>query len=268
MTRRILFLLTVFLTVPFLSCSREPDVITNSIGMKLKRIPPGEFMMGSGESLEAVAKEFSAINSKVPHFFAYPQHRVRITTPYYLGVYEVTQAEYQKVMGDDPSESKGTAKPVEMVSWQDAEEFCKKLSAKEGRTYRLPTEAEWEYACRAGTTTRYSFGDDWASLGEHAWYEDNSDAKTHPVGQKKSNAWGLHDMHGNGCEWCQDWHTEYYRDDSPAVDDPTGEEGGSERVVWGGSWFQPAWVYPSAARLSFYPDDTIGFRVAADASGR
>jgi len=162
-----------------------PVEITNSIGMKLKLIPPGEFLMGSSKN------------------------EVRITDPFYLGMYEVTQAEYEKVMGKNPSwfpmrggdathvSGEDTSRhPVENVSWNDAVEFCKRLSGEEGKTYRLPTEAEWEYACRAGTTTLYCSGDDAASLGEYAWYGDNSDGKTHPVGEKKPNAWGLHDMHG------------------------------------------------------------------------
>ena len=180
----------------------QPVEITNSIGMKLKLIPAGEFMMGSQE--------------------VGPQHKVRITKPFYLGVYEVTQAEYEEVMGKNPSWfSKGgggaeevpgedtSGYPVEQVSWEDAVEFCKKLSAKEGKTYRLPTEAEWEYACRAGTTTRFSFGNDGESLAGYAWYSDNSDVKTHSVGEKKPNAWRLHDMHGNVWEWCADWHGLY-----------------------------------------------------------
>jgi formylglycine-generating enzyme required for sulfatase activity len=153
-----------------------PVEITNSIGMRLKLMPAGEFMMGTPESDNPTMSHES------------PQHKVRITKPFYLGVYEVTQAEYARVMGENPSRFKDASNPVEQVSWDDATEFCRKLSAKEGKTYRLPTEAEWEYACRAGTTTRYSFGDDWARLGEYAWYGANSRQETHPVGEKKPNA--------------------------------------------------------------------------------
>lgn len=177
----------------------EAKVITNSIGMTLVEIPAEEFMMGSPDSASGAVSHEK------------PQHRVRITKPFYLGVYEVTQGQYEKVMGKNPSHFKmsGPDAPVEVVSWDDAQEFCRKLAElaeeKEARRrYQLPTEAEWEYACRAGTTTLYSFGDDQASLGEYAWYADNSDGKTHPVGEKKPNAWGLYDMHGNVQEWCYD----------------------------------------------------------------
>ncbi len=223
-----------------------PVEITNSIGMKMMLIPPGEFMMGSR--------------------YSGPQHKVRITKPFYLGVCEVTQAEYAKVMRENLSKFKAAANPVDQVSWDDAVEFCKKLSAKEGKTYRLPTETEWEYACRAGTTTRFSFGDDLASLGDYAWYRDNSDQKTHPVGAKKPNAWGLHDMHGNMREWCAGW---YYYAVSP-TDDPPGPETGTNRVLRGGSWRYSALICRAADRHGFMPGarfDDLGFRVAADLSG-
>ena len=159
-------------------------------GMEFVLIPAGKFMMGSdsGES-----------NGK-------PVHEVRISKAFYLGKHEVTQGQWQKVMGNNPSIFKGDAiLPVENVSWEDVQEFIHKLNAKEGDTkYRLPTEAEWEYAARARTATIYSFGNDERQLGEYAWYFPNSGNKTHPVGQKKPNAWGLHDMHGNVWEWVQD----------------------------------------------------------------
>jgi len=218
----------------------SPVQITNSIGMKLVLIPPGEFMRRGMQQLSDRAS-----------YLKKPQRKVRITKPFYLGVYEVTQAEYEKVMGENPSDfakggrcadrvsGKDTSRnPVEMVSWYDAVEFCKRLSAKEGETYRLPTEAEWEYACRAGTTTLYSFGDDKASLGEYAWYDAGipySHQKTHPVGEKKPNAWGLHDMHGNVMEWCQDWFAKDYYAVSP-TDDPPGPATGRFRVGRGGSF--------------------------------
>ena len=188
---------------------------------------------------------------------------MRITRPFYLGVYEVTQEEYETVMGRNPScfSAKGGGKdrvagqdtrrhPVESVSWNDAIAFCNKLSEREGLRpyyrsgageqsggdgYRLPTEAEWEYACRAGSTTRYSFGDDAASLGEFAWYDGNSGSKTHPVGQKRPNAFGLYDMHGNVWEWCWDGYEERYYANSPA-DDPLGPSQAAGRVIRGGGW--------------------------------
>ncbi len=233
--------------------------ITNSIGMKLTLIPAGEFMMGSPDSA------LDASSAK-------PQHRVRITKPFYLGATEVTQGQYEKVMGSNPSRFKesGPDAPVEQVSLEDAQEFCRKLSElaeekKAGRRYRLPTEAQWEYACRAGNAEKYCYGDDESRLGDYAWYSKNSDGKTHQVGQKKANAWGLYDMHGNVWEWCEDWYDGMYYADFP-TDDPTGPPGGSYRVHRGGGWNYFAWVCRSAARSNYgspgYRDPDLGFRVA------
>ena len=167
-------------------------------------------------------------------------------------------------MGKNPSHFKesGPDAPVEMVSWDDAQEFCRKLSelAEEkeaGRRYRLPTEAEWEYACRAGSAEKYCYGDDESRLGDYAWYRKNSDGKTHQVGQKKPNAWGLYDMHGNVWEWCADWYDREYYANSP-TDDPTGPSEGSFRVFRGGGPLWGAGVCRSACR----PDSRAapGFR--------
>jgi formylglycine-generating enzyme required for sulfatase activity/Flp pilus assembly protein TadD len=246
-----------------------PMEITNSIGMKLALIPAGKFLMGSRESPKALAKEF---DTKAKYFEKErPPHRVRITKPFYLGVYEVTQEQYKKVMGENPSVRKqsGSDAPVESVFWDDAQEFCWKLSelAEEkeaGRRYRLPTEAEWEYACRAGSAEKYCYADDRSRLGDYAWYYGNSDRKTHQVGQKKPNAWGLYDMHGNVWEWCADWYDSYAN--SP-MDDPAGPATGLSRVYRGGGWYDPAWLCRSAYRYFLSPDyraDFIGFRVALD----
>ena len=151
------------------------------------------------------------------------------------------------------------------VSWNDAQEFIKRLNAREGHgRYRLPTEAEWEYAARAGTTTAYSFGDDVGQLGKYAWHgEDFSSGGTHPIGQKEPNTWGFHDMHGNVWEWVQDWYAD--RHDGSATTDPTGPRTGAHRVVKGGSWHQTSTSWRSAYRKPYEPDYrgiSIGFRVA------
>jgi formylglycine-generating enzyme required for sulfatase activity len=166
----------------------------NSIGIDFVLIAAGEFLMGS-ESGDSDEK---------------PVHRVRISKNFYLGKYEVTQAQWHAVMGDNPSRFKGDTLPVEQVSWEDAQKFIERLNAQEGGTkYRLPTEVEWEYAARAGTTTAYSFGDNPRPLGEYAWFSENFGNTTHPVGQKQPNPWGLYDMHGNVWEWVQDWYGPY-----------------------------------------------------------
>jgi formylglycine-generating enzyme required for sulfatase activity len=221
--------------------------IVNSIGMEFKPIPAGTFMMGDANSTL----------SKQPH-------QVTLTQAFELGVYEVTQEQYEAVMGTNPSEFKGPQNPVEQVNWDDAVEFCRKLSAlpaekAAGYVYRLPTEAEWEYACRGGTTTEYSFGDSDSELGDYAWYDKNSGDKTHPVGGKKPNAWGMYDMHGNVFEWCQDWSDAYPSD---AVTDPTGAASGGSRVCRGGSWYNPSFPCRSASIWNITPAErSRGFRV-------
>ncbi len=214
--------------VPF---KKVPEELVNSIGMKLRLIQPGSFMMGSEDSDEK------------------PVHKVTLTKGFYMGVYEVTQEEWEKVMGSTPSHFKGPKKPVDTVSWDDAQEFIRKLSEKEKVTYRLPTEAEWEYACRAGTTTEFYWGDDVgvAEIGRYAWWAGNEDWResgSKPVGQKKPNVWGLYDMSGNVWEWCEDWYGNY---SSASQTDPTGAAGGSDRVVRGGGWG----YYASGCRSAF-----------------
>ena len=225
----------------------EPDLIANSIDMKLKLIQPGTFTMGC-ESHEACDDEK-------------PAHQVTLTRPFYLGVYPVTQAEYERVTGSTPSHFKGPKRPVETISWKHAQELCRKLSERERAEYRLPTEAEWEYACRAGSTTEYCFGDEERRLGDYAWFRNNSGRETHDVGQKAPNAWGLHDMHGNVWEWCQDWKASYPAD---AQTDPTGPASGAARVLRGGTWYTLARRCRSAYRDSAAPDQRnrdVGCRV-------
>jgi formylglycine-generating enzyme required for sulfatase activity len=199
-----------------------------------------------------------------------PIHTVTITKGYFMGIYEVTQEQYQKVMGTNPSAFKGSNLPVENVSWNDAVEFCKEVSEKEGKTYRLPTEAEWEYACRAGTTTKFSFGNSESQLGYYAWYKQNSGDKTHPVGEKKPNAWGLYDMQGNVWEWCLDWYAKNWYSKGPA-ENPLNERYGDKwgRVLRGGGWdASPAYFCSVSLRLNYcYPSvriENVGFRVVLD----
>jgi formylglycine-generating enzyme required for sulfatase activity len=215
--------------------------VVNSIGMRFVPIPAGTFTMGDADNG--------------------PTHKVTLTQAFELGQYEVTQEQYEKVMGKNPSHFKGKQNPVEKVSWDEAVEFCRKLSElpaekKAGYVYRLPTEAEWEYACRAGTKTKYSCGDSESELGDYAWSVKNSGRTTHPVGQKKPNAWGLYDMHGNVWELCQDWYGKY---PSGSTTDPTGAASGSDRVLRGGSWFRSSDYCRSAFRIRFTPDYRFSF---------
>lgn len=224
------------------------------VSMQLVLIQPGKFMMGSA------AEEMGSYPDESP------QHAVTISRPFYIGVYEVTQEQYQAVMGENPSAFQGKSNPVEQVSWEDATEFCRKLSQKTGHAVRLPTEAQWEYACRAGTNTRFYYGDDpdYADLADHAWYARNSH-QTHPVGQKSPNPWGLYDMIGNVWEWCSDWYAKTY----PAGDavDPTGPASGTDRVLRGGCWGIAKQGCRCARRARFQSNtrlDVCGFRVAVD----
>ena len=243
------------------------DPIENSIGMVLVPIPAGEFMMGSRVSAVELAKRF---DTSADYFEDQPpRHPVTLTKPFYLGATEVTQGQWKAVMGTTPWKGDDRVKagddyPATDVSWEDAVEFCRKLSEIEGVEYRLPTEAEWEYACRAGTTTLYSFGDDESQLGEYAWYSENADDRTHIVGQKKPNPCGLYDMHGNVCEWCQDCHGEYPSYD---VTDPVESDTYlfPERVLRGGSILDDAPSLRSADRGLDLGDDYrsfVGFRAA------
>jgi eukaryotic-like serine/threonine-protein kinase len=225
-----------------------PIETTNSIDMKFVLIPPGEFEMGSTrEEIESVTN--AARDKKLPDWYLgmlsseAPRHRVRITRPFYLGKCEVTQLQYQQVTGRNPSINVGGDLAVDMVLWKDADEFCRKLSEltdekAASRRYRLPTEAEWEYACRAGTTTEYYFGDA-TKLGEYEWCAENAGGGMHPVGQKKPNPFGLLDMAGNALEWCADWYRPDHYVQSELVD-PSGPRSGYQsspmHVARGGVW--------------------------------
>ncbi len=241
-------------------CTKTPKTVTNSIGMKLIKIPAGTFMMGSpvGEKGHE-ADEKSAV--------------VTLTHPFWLSMTVVTQEQWKKVMHTEPWGEEVPADvdcPATCVSWDDALDFCENLTAlelragklKANRGYRLPTEAEWEYACRAGTTTAYSFGDDESKLGEYAWFDDNTGSEQYArkVGMKKPNPWGFHDMHGNVLEWCWDWSGEKLSGGT----NPVGPEGEFHRVSRGGSWRSYPDDCRSAYRFSRDPlcrNDYLGFRV-------
>ncbi len=292
---------------------RDARKITNSIGMKLVLIPAGEFMMGSSaEEIKAWNDWFKQQDVKTDIDDEGPQHRVRITRPFYLGTYHVTRGQFRQFAGDSgyhtdaEKDGKGAVgyngekfeqkpeytwrntgfeqtdeHPVVNVSWNDAVAFCEWLSRKEGKTYRLPTEAEWEYACRAGTTTRYWCGDDQEKLAEVANVADatlkakipnakftisasDGYAFTSPVGSFRPNPFGLYDMHGNAWEWCADWYGKDYYAASP-TDDPNGPSSGALRVLRGGSWYDWPSVVRSALRSGGAPGDRnyfTGFRVS------
>jgi len=221
-----------------------------NVTMKLVLIPAGKFLMGSPLTEKRRKVE------EVPH-------DVSVTGPFYLAVTEVTQGQYASIMGKNPAKHKGPQYPVEQVSWTDAVQFCKKLSARTGKAARLPTEAEWEYACRAGAKGRFCFGDDAKLLGDYAWYAANSSGSTQAVGQRKPNAWGLYDMHGNVSEWCSDWYAAPYSGKKEI--DPRGPASGSGRILRGGTWKNSDRLCRSAFRYrghaQRYRTDCAGFRV-------
>jgi formylglycine-generating enzyme required for sulfatase activity len=241
-------------------------------GIEFVWCPPGTFWMGSREDevFETTLDETA--------------HQVTLTRGFWIGKYPVTQRQWLRVMGGNPSEflSAGLEAPVDSVSWEDADLFCDACRILEEVQFRLPTEAEWEYACRAGSTGTWCFGDDEAELGEYAWFGENSDDRTHPVGRKKPNAWGIHDMHGNTWEWCADWYNPYPKG---AVTDPSGGEpvhrnnygggliaemygSGPIKVYRGGFFGSKAENCRSAARLrgSYSYFGCEGFRVAVSST--
>ncbi len=223
--------------------------------MKFCWCPPGEFTMGSPKS--EPGRQSSERRIDVKH-----------TRGFWMGKYEVTQEEWQRVMNSNPSSYRGKNLPVEQVSWPDANEFCDNLNKlartagelPKGWEYRLPTEAQWEYACRAGSTTPYSFGNDPKQLGDYAWYRENSGMKTHPIGKKKPNNWGLHDMHGNVFEWCMDSFQEF----PPGGDDPVVLKEAGVRIFRGSSYGAIPRFCRTAVRSRFTPDSRapyLGIRV-------
>jgi len=233
-------------------CEEPAKELTVELGggvkMDLVLIPAGEFMMGDQLGLGLI-------------------HKVNITKPFYLGKYEVTQEQWKAVMDTDPSYYKGPKNPVEQVSWEDCQAFLQKLNDKHGSSggkFTLPTEAQWEYACRAKGTGTHFFGNESGKLSQHGWLVGNSARQTHPVGEKKPNAFGLYDVYGNVWEWCSDWFAgDYYT--TSATDDPTGPTSGSLRVVRGGGWNSFADACRSANRFYFAPTHrgrAVGLRVS------
>ncbi len=210
-------------------------------------IEPGEFLMGSNSGDD---------DEK-------PVHRVRLSKPFEMGKYEVTQAQWEAVMGTNPSQFKGADRPVERVSWYSAQAFISKLNGLgDGYCYRLPTEAEWEYAARAGSTAEPP------NLDAVAWCGENYGGQTHPVGQKQANAWGLRDMLGNVWEWCADWYDPHHYRSSPS-EDPSGPASGSHRVLRGGSWLSRARGVRWTVRDLGVPDGRVpdlGLRVVRERS--
>jgi formylglycine-generating enzyme required for sulfatase activity len=237
--------------------------ISNSLGMEFILTPAGEFDMGS-PSREKRRKLWES-----------PVHRVTIEKPFYLGRYPVTQEQWQKVMGNNPSFFKGEDRPVESISWVEAQVFLQKLNSLEKANetaclYRLPTEAEWEYAARAGTATSYFFGDDESKLTEFAWFLENSGLETHPVGLKKPNPWGLIDIYGNVGEWVQDEYHICYKGapiDGRAWENPFPCVSVPVRIRRGGGWNGNAGCCRSAERLFAAQDrrlNSLGLRVVRE----
>ncbi|MDR2801305.1 MAG: formylglycine-generating enzyme family protein [Desulfovibrio sp.] len=249
---RLLAATCLLIVCPTSSAHALSDILKNSIGMEFVLIPAGSFQMGS----DVLDDER-------------PIHEVSISRAFYLGKYEVTQGQWMQIMGENPSWFRGENLPVEQVFWGEAQEFIRRLNLKEGRNgYRLPTEAEWEYAARAGSDAGSSAKD---ALRQVAWYAENSGSATHPVGQKKPNAWGLYDMPGNVNEWVADWFSGSYYAQSPAKD-PAGPSSGALRVRRGGSWSDEAANCRLARRAFDEPDSSacgtpgcrfgdLGFRV-------
>ncbi|MBM4050340.1 MAG: formylglycine-generating enzyme family protein [Planctomycetes bacterium] len=239
---------------------QPPKVMKTESGVEMVLIPGGSFMMGDAQGADDVK----------------PVRKVSVSS-FWMDKHEVTQASYEDLIGNNPAKHEGDKNPIEQVRWTQAARYCNARSLKEGlkpcydeqtwkcdfeaNGYRLPTEAEWEYACRAGASKLYSFGDDAQGLRTHAWFKENSGKKPHSVGEKPANAWGLHDMHGNVSEWCNDWHAADYYKSSPEKD-PRGPETGQKRVLRGGSFNSP----PAKCAASFrycdapaLPDVCLGY---------
>ena len=229
-----------------------PSTTPSSIGMEFVSIPIGSFKMGGHKTLEQAEDH------------EHPIHTVRFNESILMGKYAVTQGQWSEVMNRNPSGFKDDLRPVETISWFDVQAFIKELNSREKTDcYRLPTEAEWEYATRAGSESAYAFGSDTNVLDQYAWYKKNSNNQTHPVGLLAPNAWGLHDMHGNVHEWCQDWFDREYYAQSPSHA-PCGPAKGLAKSLRGGDWGSEGWYCRSASRSLGSPDrrsNRVGFRL-------
>lgn len=231
-------------------------------GIRFVKIEAGCFQMGQDKQTDLNTKEKQMTGNELP------QHKVCISKPFYIGESEITQKQWEDVMASNPSKYKGMYRPVEKVSWSDTQTFIEKLNDREkGDFYRLPSEAEWEYAARAGSTTVWSFGDDSSSVVQYAWFgNEGYNGDSHEVGQKKPNPWGLVDIHGNVWEWVQDWYDpEYYKHSLES--DPKGAETGQYKVYRGGSWVAKPSNLRSAVRYSGLPSTRsgdIGFRLVRE----
>ena len=224
--------------------------VKDGISIEMVKVEAGTFMMGATSEM------------KDPYDDEKPVHQVTLTNDYYMGKYEVPQALWEAVMGSNPSEYKGDNLPVEMVSWNDCQEFISKLNSLTGRKFRLPTEAEWEYAARGGKKSRgYQYSGN-SNISDVAWYDGNRGSKPHPVGTKQANELGIYDMSGNVYEWCSDWYGSY---SSSSQTNPTGADSGSSRVYRGGSWRNGAWLCRLSCRYfntQFYRGNALGLRLA------
>ena len=224
--------------------------VKDGISIEMVKVEAGTFMMGATSEM------------KDPYDWEKPVHQVTLTNDYYMGKYEVTQALWEAVMGNNPSHFKGENLPVETVNWNECQVFISKLNSMTGRKFRLPTEAEWEYAARGGKKSRsYQYSGS-SNISDVAWYDGNSGSKTHPVGTKQANELGIYDMSGNVYEWCLDWYGSY---SSSSQTNPTGADSGSKRVYRGGSWYDYAWSCRLSNRYFNTPDfriDDLGLRLA------
>jgi formylglycine-generating enzyme required for sulfatase activity len=215
------------------------------VQMELLLIPPGTFLMGSDENEEGGYSDEG------------PRHEVEISQPFYLGKYLVTQEQYRQVTGANPSTFQGMRNPVDSVTWDEARLFCETISKRIGKAMLLPSEAEWEYACRAGTQTAYYYGNDARQLVEYAWFSDNSSKTTHPVGSRKANPWGLFDMHGHVRQWCLDGERKY---DKAPKKDPLGPLTGVPHILRGGSWYsEPLFCRAAYRDTAAVNDRNYGF---------